>query len=117
MRFFDDNIKAEWTEKYGSITTITFMIYGELGNKDNIVLNYAINDMFKVKRYAQFVEDIDLEKAELLNMHKGVCIQWIFPEELEDVELIRETISEGLTFQRLKHECIGVSTDVYERTT
>ena len=38
MQSFDENIKAKWSELYGSITTITFMIYGELGNQDNIVI-------------------------------------------------------------------------------
>ena len=117
MKFFDENIKAKWTDKYGSITTVTFMIYGEMGNQDNGIINYAINDIFDIVKFAQFVEDIDKEKAELLNIHKGTCIQWVFPDKLEDIELIKETISDGLDFQRLKHECIGVSTDVYERTT
>ena len=48
MKFFDENIKAKWTDKYGSITTVTFMIYGEMGNQDNGIINYAINDIFDI---------------------------------------------------------------------
>tara|TARA_R100000995_G_scaffold51033_1_gene24658 strand:- start:326 stop:679 length:354 start_codon:yes stop_codon:yes gene_type:complete len=117
MKFYDENVKAEWTEEYGSVTTVTFMVYSEMGTQDNLIINHAIGDLLNMKRFAQFIEDIDLEKAELLNTYKGICVQWIFPDKLDNIEEIKETISDGLSFQRLKHECIGVSTDVYERTT
>ena len=50
-------------------------------------------------------------------MYKGVCIQWIFPNNLKEAEEVKDIISDGLSYQRLLHECIGVSKDVYERTT
>ena len=117
MKFYDENIKAEWTEEHGSVTTVTFMVYSEFGIQDNLIINHAIADLLGMHKFAQFIEDIDLEKAELLNTYKGICVQWIFPDKLDNIEEIKETISDGLSFQRLKHECIGVSTDVYERTT
>ena len=117
MKFYDENIKAEWTEEYGSVTTVTFMVYSEFGIQDNLIINRAISDLLGMHKFAQFIEDIDLEKAELLNTYKGYCIQWVFPDTLDNLEEIKETISEGLDFQRIKHDCIGVSTDVYERTT
>ena len=117
MKFYDENIKAEWTEEYGSVTTVTFMVYSEFGIQDNLIINHAISDLLGMHKFAQFIEDIDLEKAELLNTYKGYCIQWIFPDELDNIEELQEIVSEGLDFRRIKHDCIGVSTDVYERTT
>tara|TARA_R100000152_G_C6746929_1_gene170489 strand:- start:257 stop:616 length:360 start_codon:yes stop_codon:yes gene_type:complete len=117
MEEYGQDVKAEWTEKYGSITIITFMVYGELGTQGNVILNYAIKDNFDIEKHAQLIEEIDKDKAELLNMYKGQCIQWVFPSKLKEAEHIRELISDGLTYQRLLHECIGVTTDVYERTT
>ena len=117
MEEYNENIKAEWTEEYGSITTITFMIYGDLGTQGNIILNYAIKDNFDIEKHAQLIEEIDKEKAELLNLHKGMCIQWIFPSKLKEAECVKNMISDGLSYQRLLHECIGVTSDVYERTT
>jgi len=117
MEEYTEDVKAEWTEEYGSITTITFMVYGDLGTKENIILNYAIKDNFEINKYAQLIEEIDKEKAELLNMYKGLCIQWIFPNDLKEAEDVKDIISDGLSYQRLLHECIGVSKDVYERTT
>lgn len=114
---YSEDVKVQWTELYGAITTITFMVYGEIGKQDNTVLNYAIKDVFDLEKYAQLIEEIDKDKAELLNLYQGYCIQWIFPTKLEEVEVIKNLISDGLDYQRLKNECIGVTSDVYERTT
>ena len=35
MKFYDENVKAEWTEEYGSVTSVTFIIYSEMGKQDN----------------------------------------------------------------------------------
>ena len=50
---YSEDVKAQWTELYGAITTITFMVYGEIGKQDNTVLNYAIKDVFDLEKYAQ----------------------------------------------------------------
>ena len=39
MKFYDENVKAEWTEEYGSVTTVTFMVYSEMGKQDNLIIN------------------------------------------------------------------------------
>lgn len=113
----DENIKEIWSDLYGKITTITFMIYGDIGERDNIILNYAIKDCLDIDTFAQTYEEIDVETAKTFNLYQGVCIQWIFPDELEFKKEVEELISNGLDFHRLKHECIGVETNVYERTT
>ena len=113
----DNNIKELWTNEYGKITIIIFMIYGNIGQRDNCVINYAIKDSFNINEFAQIIEKIDWDMAKLFNLYQGICIQWIFPDELKEVEHVKELISEGLDYQKIKHECIGVSVDVYERTT
>ena len=118
MEFYtDDNVKELWSETHGKITTNTYMIYGELGKRDNLVLNYAIRDNLIVDKFAQTMEEIDYETAQLFGLYQGLCIQWIFPNKLEEIEIIKEIISEGLDYHRLKHECIGETVDVYTRTT
>tara|TARA_R110000824_G_scaffold166654_1_gene343440 strand:+ start:183 stop:554 length:372 start_codon:yes stop_codon:yes gene_type:complete len=115
--YTDNNVKELWSNTYGNITTVTFMVYGDLGKRDNIIINYAIRDNFSIEKFAQTIEEIDWEMANLFGLYQGTCIQWIFPSKLKEVDLLTEMISEGLEYHKIKHECIGVSTDVYERTT
>tara|TARA_R100001015_G_C4634296_1_gene200545 strand:+ start:4495 stop:4851 length:357 start_codon:yes stop_codon:yes gene_type:complete len=110
-------IKAEWSRKYGKVTTINFIIYGEVGERDISVINYSLRKTFQLNKFIQTLEIIDSEKAEMFNMYRGTGIQWVFPNEIENQEKIIKLISEGLEFLKLKNECIGVSVDVYERTT
>ena len=118
MEFYSDqNVKQLWTENYGQITTITYMIYGDLGKRDNISINYAIRDVISVKKFAQTLEEVDWEAAELYGLYQGICVQWVFPKELEELDEVLKLISEGLEHFRIKHECIGATVDVYTRTT
>ena len=110
-------IKEKWSDEYGKITIINYMIYGNIGQRDMSAINYAIKESFNLKKFVQIIEDIDWEMAELFNLYQGVCIQWIFPNELKDKEKVINLISEGLEYHRIKNECIGVTVDVYERTT
>tara|TARA_R110002153_G_C13045672_1_gene470349 strand:- start:166 stop:537 length:372 start_codon:yes stop_codon:yes gene_type:complete len=118
MEFYtDNNVKELWSNTYGKITTLTFMIYGYLGKKDNIIINYAIRDAMGIDKFAQTIEEIDWEMANLFGIYQGTCIQWVFPSDLKEIDLVTELISEGLEYHRIKHECIGATVDVYERTT
>ena len=113
----EEDIKVLWSDKYGSITVISFMVYGMLGTRDNYVLNIALQELIGHGQYAQLFESIDRESAEALNIQQGLFVEWIFPNKIDNTKEIINLISNGLTFQRLKHEHMGVTTDVYERTT
>ena len=118
MEFYtDENMKRIWSEEYGRITTISFMVYGDLGKRDNLSINYAIRDGIENKKFAQILEEIDFDTAELYDLHKGICIQWVFPDKLENLEEITDLIESGLEYLRIKNECIGAIVDVYARTT
>tara|TARA_R110000751_G_scaffold18636_3_gene56576 strand:- start:58 stop:417 length:360 start_codon:yes stop_codon:yes gene_type:complete len=115
--YTDDDIVRLWENEYGSVTVVSFMIYGSIGKRDIKVINYAIRDNTPIEQFAQTAEVIDWEMAELFDVHLGTCIQWIFAGDFEHIELVKEIISDGLNYQRIKHECFGVFGDVYERTT
>ena len=118
MEFFTDkNVKRLWSEKYGRITTITYMVYGDIGKRTNLSINYAIRETIQQKKFAQVLEEIDYEKAELYGLYQGTCIQWIFPDKLEELDNVLELIESGLDHFRIKGECIGAIVDVYARTT
>ena len=118
MEFYtDDNVKEMWTEDYGKITTITYMVYGDLGKRVNLSLNYAIRHNISEEKFAQTLERVDYESAELYGIYQGICIQWIFPNELKELDEILELITDGLEHFRIKNECIGATVDVYARTT
>lgn len=113
----DEDMKRIWSEDYGRITTITFMVYGNVGKRANISINYAISDSIKNKKFAQILEEIDYETAELHDLHQGTCIQWVFPDKLGNLEEITDLIESGLEHFRIKNECMGAIVDVYTRTT
>lgn len=111
------NIKQKWTDIYGKITVINYMIYGDIGERDMSVINYAIRKSFGLNKSAQILEHIDFEMAELFNLYQGTHVQWVFPDEIENKEKVIHLISEGLEYQRIKSEFLGATIDVYERTT
>ena len=112
----DNDIKQAWSLKYGKISTISFMIYGDLGERDNLIVNHAIKEQLGIKKFAQIWEDVDVEMAELFGVYQGTCIQWIFPSEIDTDEVVH-LISEGFEHYRIKHELMGATVDVYSRTT
>jgi len=115
--YTDNNIKEQWSNTYGKITTITFIVYSEIGDRDMLMLNHAIKDTISIDKFAQVLEYIDLEMAKLFGLYRGTCIQWIFPTELEEADELSDLISEGLEYMKIKNDYLGVPIDVYTRTT
>ena len=115
--YTDEDMKRRWSEKHGRITTITYMVYGDLGKRTNLSINYAIRETISGKKFAQVLEEVDYEMAELYGLYQGTCIQWVFPDKLEELNEILGLIESGLDHFRIKHECIGATVDVYARTT
>ena len=71
MEFYtNEDMKRIWSEEYGRITTISFMVYGDLGKRDNLSINYAIRDGIENKKFAQVLERIDFDTAELYDLHQ-----------------------------------------------
>ena len=118
MEFYtDSNVKQEWSNEYGQITTITYMVYGNIGKRDNVSINYAIRSAITSDKFAQTLEEVDWDKAQVYGLYRGTCIQWIFPSELKELDEVLRIIDSGLEHFRIKHECIGATVDVYARTT
>ena len=112
-----NNIKQEWTNIYGKITIFNYMVYGDIGERDLSVISHAIKKSFGLKKFIPMLEHINFEMAELFNLYQGTHIQWVFPDEIKETKKVIHLISEGLEFQRIKSEFLGVTVDVYERTT
>jgi len=92
------------------------MVYGPYTEADNEIINYALMDFFEGKGYfSQTIEELTIEEAIMFGVWRGDCIQWIFEGRLENPTTIRNLISEGLTFQKIKHEFYGVMQHVHQR--
>jgi|TARA_R100000152_G_C6772737_1_gene199775 hypothetical protein len=108
---FNEDI-MDWVEKFGSVTTYTFMVYGTYTVKDNAIINKGltmtlIDEGFDTVRYMQSMKEIMHEEAEETDCHRGWNLQWIFPGDFE-FEFIPLLISEGLDHLRLPHEYVGM---------
>ena len=96
-------------EKYSENTnysSIMININGPFGERDNVIINHAIQDLGNIKSFEQSVDKIDKDLAILLNIYQGICVRWIFKENI-DILKIEEIIVEGLDYFRLKYDIIG----------
>lgn len=107
-----------WLNEYGEVTAINFNIYSYYGLRDNAIINAGLtstlidSDMIDI-RYYQSIEDIDENDAELWNIKRGLGVQWVFPNKMNDKsqQLIIDTISEGLDYLNIAYKLIGVFGD------
>jgi len=108
---FNEDI-MDWVEKFGSVTTHTFMVFGDFTVKDNAIINKGltltlVNERFDTTRYIQLVRKVENEEAEESNIQRGWNLQWVFPGDFQH-EFVPMLISDGLTHLRLKHEYLGM---------
>ena len=108
---FNEDI-MDWVEKFGSVTTYTFMVFGTYTVKDNAIINKGLtmtlmDEQFDSIRYMQSIKEIMHEEAEETNTQRGWNLQWIFPGDFE-YEFIPLFIGEGLDHLRLRHEYVGM---------
>jgi hypothetical protein len=108
----EENLELkEWIDKYGTVTSYSFMIYGPMSIRDNAIINKGLTLTLVSKgfgdiRYIQLTEEMNPKRAELFGTYRGWNIQWVFPGNV-DADFIEDIISEGLEFLRLKYEYIG----------
>ena len=99
------------------ITAVTFMIYGPYSEGDNSLINHALMTFFEGKGYfSQTIETLTMAEAIMFGVCRGECVQWIFEGRLKNPTTIKDLISEGLTFQKIKHEFYGVMQHVHQQT-
>ena len=108
---FNEDI-IDWVDKFGSVTTYTFMVYGNYSVKDNAIINKGltltlVNEGFDSIRYMQSIREIGPEEAEVNSLERGWNLQWVFPGNFEH-EFVPLLITEGLEHLRLKHEYVGM---------
>ena len=98
------------------ITAVTFMIYGPYSEQDNDIINHALMAFFEGKGYfSQTIEKLTMAEAIMFGVCRGDCVQWIFEGRLKNPTIIKELISEGLNFQKIKHEFYGVMQHVHQQ--
>ena len=114
MNETDGSIIEDWKDKYGGVTSYSFMVYSPMTIKDNAIINEGLTvtlmqEGYDSCRYVQLMEDVDKDAAEMYNLSRGWSIQWIFPGELDKelAMIIVRTIEEGLQFLKLHYQFLG----------
>ena len=103
----------EWIKEYGGVTSYTYLVYGEVDNRDLMMIQQGLTLRLVHKGHDHVMlmieEYINEELANALGQYRGTQINVVFRGDNSDVEeLITSTISEGLEYLRLKHDFIGV---------
>ena len=99
----------KWIDEYGEITSYSFMVYGPISVRDNAIINFGVTDSLIQNglsdiRYYNIIEDVEM--SELLGLHRGWSIQWVFAGKV-DYKIVPKIIKEGLQHLKLKYEYIG----------
>jgi hypothetical protein len=102
----------KWTEKYGSVTTFSFMVYGPIDEKDTILLLKGLDLHFHAEgehvKIMSFVKGIEEEEAKMMGVYQGINLFVVVPEDKKYLStLVEQTIKAGLEFLRLKCEFLG----------
>ena len=105
-----NNEIEQWLEKYGTVTSYSFMIYGPMSIRDNAIINKGLTLTMLSHdidvRYVQITEEVDAEEAEAFGTYRGWNVQWVFAGTVDE-EIIPNTIKEGLEHLRLNYEYYG----------
>ena len=102
---------SAWAEKYGSVTTFSYILYSEiwddevslLGGGINIILiSEGMNPLFKI-----FTDEVDRSRALSLNEYRGTSLQIVFPksslhlESLVDIAVKKCMESLAIKFKKI----------------
>ena len=104
---------SEWMEKYGTVTTISFMVFGpNLTEEHCELLSKGISlHLLAVEEdplHFVFVKEIGEEEASALNTFQGTNLSIVLPEDKTDIsEYIKETCEFFFKFIRLKCDFIN----------
>lgn len=101
-----------WVARHGTVTSFTFIVYGDLKDSEIGLLIKGLTVFLDYKsiisKVAVFCDIIDEEKAVAWNTYQGTRISFIFAGDVIGTEsTVESTIMDGLKFLRYKAEYIG----------
>ena len=88
---------SEWTEKYGSVTVFSYMVYGELDDEEISTLGNGLSIFLIMEGIMPLFnileEEIDTEQALAMNEYRGTFIQIVLPNSVVHLESLIKTVA------------------------
>ena len=87
------------------MTSLSFMVYGPVSDRDMAVIAYAIYDQLQIVA-SVIIEKVNEEMAEVFDVNRGWNIQWVIGDDINPDSVI-ELIKEGLNHLKLEYKFYG----------
>lgn len=109
---FDEEV-VQMIGEYGYVTTLNFLVYGQLELKDADMLSVGLipKMMLICEEQAPFillVNYIDEDNARMMGSYQGTKVSFIFGGQVPHPEELSKHIGEGIDFLRFKFDYLGV---------
>jgi hypothetical protein len=101
-----------WIEKFGTVTSFTFVVYGDMKEEELATIIKGLVFHLNCKNFqletAVFSEHINEEKAVAWNTYQGTSISFVFAGDVLDIENeVIEVVQDGLKYLRYKNDYMG----------
>jgi hypothetical protein len=109
---FDEEV-VRMIDEYGFVTTLDFLVYGEVKLKDADTLSLGVVPHMLLineeeKPFIVLVNYIDEESARMACSYQGTKVSFIFGGLLPHSEKLIQHIGEGIDFLRYKFDFMGI---------
>lgn len=109
---FNDDLIQEWIEKHGLATSFTFIVYGNLEQKEvDMLIKGLVLGLDEVEngRIAIFHDPISEEQAVAWNVYQGTSLSFVFAGNFSSYEEeIEAIVLDGLEYLRYKADYLGI---------